>query len=236
MVLSAARNTSTFSRTVPKILQGSGLFAPDRGDDGHSRSIDCWVLAVHRRVEPRSGSQQALQALQQNLAGGNLTAAQTAFNTYQSLNQSQSGSAASGSASSASSNSQLSSDLSALGSALSSGNLSSAQQAFATVKSDLKTTLSQAVANAEVAAAQTVQWVDDLFSLSSTDTSPSTPTDPATAILNSAFGLNPSSNATNPTTSLLESEYGDSGSLASGDSTAASGSGPSSSTGVSLYA
>jgi hypothetical protein len=34
-----------------------------------------------------SASQQALQTLQQSLAAGNLSAAQTAFNTYQSLNQ-----------------------------------------------------------------------------------------------------------------------------------------------------
>ena len=99
-----------------------------------------------------SASQQAWQSLEQSLAQGNLTAAESAFKIYSQLNPAQTSS--SGSSSSAS---QLTTDMATLGSALSSGNLSSAQTAFATVESDLKSTPSQAVANAESAAAQTVQ-------------------------------------------------------------------------------
>ena len=81
-----------------------------------------------------SASQQAFQSLQQALASGNLSAAQTAFNKYQSLNANLAQANGSSSA-----NSQLTSDLNSLGTAISSGNLSSAQSAFATVQSDLKT-------------------------------------------------------------------------------------------------
>ena len=75
--------------------------------------------------------------------------------------------------------------------------------------------------------AQTVQWVDDLLSLSDTSSSSSSPVDPATAILDSAYGLNTSSNATNPTVALLESKYnaGDPGSDGSAQSSMAASSG-----------
>jgi hypothetical protein len=102
-------------------------------------------------------SQQALQTLTQSLASGNLTAAQSAFNTYQALNT------ASGSGSGSSSSSQSATDLTALGAALTAGNLTAAQSAFATVQSDLKNAPSQASANATAAVAQTVQWVDELL-------------------------------------------------------------------------
>jgi ribosomal protein S20 len=108
-----------------------------------------------------SASQQAWQSLQQNLASGNLTAAQTAFNTYNQLNQN----LWSASGSSSSSSSQLATDMKALGSAISSGDLSTAQSAFTTVQNDLKSTPSQAVTNAESAVNQTVQWMDDLLNL-----------------------------------------------------------------------
>ena len=153
-----------------------------------------------------SASQQAWQSLQQSLASGNLSAAQAAFNRYSQLNQSLS--TASGSTSSSSS--QLSTDMKALGSAIGSGDLSTAQSAFATVQNDLKSTPSQAVTNAESAVNQTVQWVDDLLNLSSSNSVPAAPVDPTTAILNSAYGLNSSSNSTDPTTSILNSAYGDS--------------------------
>ncbi len=118
-----------------------------------------------------SASQQAWQSLQQSLAQGNLSAAQSAFNAYSQLNPAQASS--SGTAHRLPRSSPPT--WPALGSALGSGNLSSAQSAFATVQNDLKSTPSQAVANAESAAAQTVQWVDDLLSLSdSSNSSPST--------------------------------------------------------------
>ncbi len=134
-----------------------------------------------------SASQQAFQALQQSLASGNLSAAQSAFNAYNQLNQSLT-SAASTSTSSSSGGSQLSTDMAALGSAIGSGDLPTAQTAFPTVQSDLKTTPSQSMTNAESAVAQTVAWVDDLLSLSSSNNSSAPPVDPTTAILNSAYG------------------------------------------------
>jgi len=109
-----------------------------------------------------SASQQAFKSLQQSLASGNLAAAQTAFNTYNPLDQSLTTSSSS-SSSSTSSNAQLSKDMAALGTAIGSGDLNTAQSAFATVQGDLKSAPSQAVANAETAVAQTVQWVDDLL-------------------------------------------------------------------------
>jgi hypothetical protein len=178
-----------------------------------------------------SGSQKAWQALQQSLAQGNLTAAQSAFNTYSQLNPAPASSSGSSSALS-----QLSTDMAALGSAISSGNLSMAQSAFATVQSDLKTAPSQAVTNAESAAAQTVQWVDDLLSLSgsSSSSSSASTTDPVTAMLDSAYGLNPYSGTTNPMVALLESKYGDGSSAstsgATNSSTAGAGTSGASST------
>ena len=168
-----------------------------------------------------SASQQAWQSLQKSLASGNLTAAQSAFIAYNQLNQSSSRASASGSSAS----SQLSTDMKALGSAIGSGDLSTAQSAFATVQNDLKTTPSQAVANAESAVAQTVQWVDDLLNLSDSGSSYAPPVDPTTAILDSAYGMNSSPNTTNPTVALLESKYGDgAGSTESASSSGASGS------------
>jgi hypothetical protein len=154
-----------------------------------------------------SGSQQAWQSLQQSLAQGNLSAAASAFKAYSQLNPAQA--SASGGGSSATS--QRSTDMAALGSAIGSGNLSTAQSAFATVQSDLESTPSQAIANAESAAAQTVQWVDDLLSFSNSSSStPSTSTaDPVSAMLASAYGLNSSTSTTNPMVALLESKYGD---------------------------
>jgi hypothetical protein len=188
-----------------------------------------------------SASQQALQALQQGLASGNLGAAQTAFNAYQALNQTSAGSSTSGSSSSSSSSSgtsQLATDLTTLGTALSSGDLSTAQSAFATVQSDLKATPSTAVVNAEAAAAQTVQWIDDLFSPATSDSSSST-TDPTTSILDGAFGINPSSLTLAPGIAQLEAQDGSSGTAAGGTAgsiaASATGSDPSLSS-VSLYA
>jgi len=171
-----------------------------------------------------SASQQAMQTLQQSLASGNLAAAQSAFNTYQQLNQSPSTASGSTSSSSAGTPSQLSTDMTALGSAIGSGDLSTAQSAFATVQSDLKATPSQAITNAESAVAQSVQWVEDLLTLSSSNNSSTTPADPTTSMLDSAYGINPSSTATNPTTAMLESQYGDGASATSANSSGSSAS------------
>jgi hypothetical protein len=155
-----------------------------------------------------SASQQAWQSLQQSLAEGNLTAAQSAFKTYNRLNPAPA--TTSSSTSSTSDPSQLTTDMTGLGSALSSGNLSTARSAFATVQGDLKTTPSQAIANAESAAAQTVQWIDDLLSLFNLtgSTAAQTTADPYTSMLASAYGLNYDSNTINPMVALLESKYG----------------------------
>jgi hypothetical protein len=157
-----------------------------------------------------SASQQALQALGQSLAAGNLSAAQSAFASYQGLNQSLANASGTGSGTAAGSASQLTTDLNTLGTALSGGDLTTARQAFATVQSDLKSAPSPAVTNAENAVAQTVGWVDDLLTLSGSSGAETTTVDPTTQILNSAYGLNPSSNSdtTDPTAALLESAYG----------------------------
>jgi len=104
-------------------------------------------------------SQKAFQSLQSSLAAGNLNAARDAYKTYNQLNQL---ATVNGSSSSA----QLAADMSVLGSALIAGNLAKARVAFAAVQSDLKTTPSQAMENASAAAARTVQWVNELLSLS----------------------------------------------------------------------
>jgi hypothetical protein len=148
------------------------------------------------------GAQQAWKSLEQNLAAGNLSAAVTAFDSYQqvSRNSTSSGSAASGS--------QLSSDMTALGSALSSGSLSDAQQAFTTVQNDLKSQPPIAVENAESAVAQTVDEVDALLDFPDAYSASSSATDPTTAILDSAYGLASTSAATDPDLALLEANYG----------------------------
>lgn len=146
-----------------------------------------------------NASQQAWQSLQQSLAAGNLTAAQTAFNTYQQLNQNLTGSSAS---------SQFAADMTALGKAISSGDTTSAQQAFATVQNDLKGAPSPAVQSAEAAVAQTVNEVDELLGFNSSSSSDTTTTDPTTSILDSAYGLSSSQTATDPDLALLEANYG----------------------------
>jgi hypothetical protein len=177
-------------------------------------------------------SQAAWQSLEQSLATGNLTAAQSAFNTYQQLNQNLSAAGGSNSAAASKGSSQLSTDMATLGSAIGSGDVSTAQQAFASVQSDLKTTPSQAMASATAAVAQTVQWVDDLLNLSSANSSTAAPVDPATAILDSAYGQKTQSSSTDPTTSILDSAY-DSGSTSS---SAGSGTGNASSAASALSA
>lgn len=126
--------------------------------------------------------QQTLQTLQNTLASGDLSGAQSAFQTLQSIFQN----SATASGSGGSSNSQLSTDLNSLGSALSAGNVSGAQSAFANVLSDLKTTaLPSQINEAAAQSVQSVQSIEDL--LSSLNASASSP-DPTASILQSLYG------------------------------------------------
>ena len=124
--------------------------------------------------------QQTLQTLQNTLTSGDLSAAQSAFQTLQSIFQNSA--TASGSSSN---NSQLSSDLSSLGSALSSGSVSNAQSAFASVLSDLKTTALPSQINEATAASQSVQNIEQLLSSLNSNASS---TDPTVSILQSVYG------------------------------------------------
>jgi hypothetical protein len=152
--------------------------------------------------------QKTLQPLQQSLASGNLSAAKSVFASEQNLNQD----VVSLSEDGLSSSSQLSTDLTTLGTALDSGDLATAQKAFATVKSDLKTSQSQALTTFEKSVTQTVSWVNDLFTSSTSSSSSSSltsdPIDAATSILETAYGLNSSSNKADPMVAFLESKYG----------------------------
>jgi hypothetical protein len=168
-----------------------------------------------------SASQKAFQSLQQSLTSGNLGQAQAAFTAYQQLNQVATP-APSGSSSTAAP-SQFSTDLTALGTAIGSGDLATAQSAFTTLQGDLKSAPPQAVTNAESAVAQTVSWVDDLLNLSSNNAAATTPVDPTTSMLDSAYGLTPSNaNTTDPATSILENAYGANGTGSSSSSSAPS--------------
>jgi hypothetical protein len=148
-------------------------------------------------------TQQAWQTLQQSLAAGNLTAAQSAFNSYQQLNQNLTNISGS-----SSSTAQLTTDMTALGTALSSGSLSTAQSAFATVQADMKSSPSQAMTNANAAMAQVEGWVNDLLDLSGTSSSSSSSSDPTSGLLQSAMSLPSSTASTDPATEALQSAYG----------------------------
>jgi hypothetical protein len=115
------------------------------------------------------------------LAAGDLTGAKSAFATYQQINQNLS------STTGATSGTQLSTDLSTLGSALNTGNLSSAQTAFATVQNDMKNSPSASLTNALQAESQAVQLVDGFLGSLAPSSSSSTP-DAASAALQSAYG------------------------------------------------
>ena len=131
-----------------------------------------------------STQQQALQALQNNLASGNLTGARSAFQSLQTVLQN----SATATGSTSSSNSQLTTDLTALGSALSTGNLSTAQSAFATVLGDLKNSASPAQINEASAASQSVQLIADLLSSLNSSSSSSSSLDPTSSLLQSVYG------------------------------------------------
>lgn|ERR1017187_5121174 len=128
--------------------------------------------------------QQALQALQNSLASGDLNGAQSAFLTVQKLNQS----LATASGGSASNSSALSTDLTTLGSALSSGNLSTAQSAFATVLSDLKNSNSPSQTNETATASQSTQLVAELLSTLNVSSSSSNNPDATTSVLEQVYG------------------------------------------------
>ncbi len=127
--------------------------------------------------------QQALQALQNSLTLGNLTAAQSAFQALQNTLQNSS----TGNGTTAASNSQLTSDLTAFGNALQSGDLATAQSALSTVLSDLQGTASAAQLNEASAASQSVQLVEELLSTLNETTSSSTALDQTTSILQSVY-------------------------------------------------
>jgi hypothetical protein len=142
-----------------------------------------------------SQTQQAWQTLQQSLATGNLSAAQTAFNSYQQLTKNLTNISGGSSAST-----QLTTDMTALGTALSAGTLSAAQ-------ADMKNTPSQAMANATAAMTQVEGWVHDLLDSANLSSS-STSSDPTSALLQSALSLDSSSSSTDPAAEALNSAYG----------------------------
>jgi hypothetical protein len=159
-------------------------------------------------------TQQAWQTVQQSLAAGNLSAAQTAFSSYQQLTQNLTNISGSSAA-----NTQLTTDMTALGTALSAGSLSAAQSAFATVQTDMKGAPSQSMANATAAMAQVESWVNDLLDSADPSSSSSTSSDPTTSLLQSALSPDSASSSTDPATEALDSAYGGTG---TGSSTPAS--------------
>jgi hypothetical protein len=102
---------------------------------------------------------QTLQTLQNTLSSGNLTGAQSAFQTLQTLFQNSATATGSG----LSNSSQLATDMVTLSTAMSAGDVSGAQSAFATVLGDLKTTALPAQVNEAAAAAQSVQLVQGIL-------------------------------------------------------------------------
>ena len=143
------------------------------------------VLSSSNSIE-----QQALQALQNTLASGDLNGAQSAFQTLQNLFQG----SATANGSTLSSNSQLTTDLNTLGSALQSGDLSTAQSAFATVLGDLQSTALPAQTNEATAASQSVQLVEELLGTVNTSAASASAFDQTNSILQSVYasqsGLN----------------------------------------------
>src|SRR5208282_2574751 len=107
-----------------------------------------------------------------------------AFQTVQNLNTSLETASGSG----PSSNPQLSTDLTALGSALSSGDLSTAQSAFATVRNDLQNSTSPSQTNETNVASQSVQLVQELLSTVNLNGSSSSSSESATSVLERVYG------------------------------------------------
>jgi hypothetical protein len=139
-------------------------------------SLSAYVLSSNDSEEQN----QALQNVQSSLSNGDLTGAQSAFSSLQTLFQS----AATASGSSLSS--QLADNLNALGSALSAGDLSTAQSAFTALQSYLKTS-SPALSNEAGAASQSVALVEELLSTVDASTASSGASDP-NSLLQSLYG------------------------------------------------
>jgi hypothetical protein len=128
--------------------------------------------------------QPALQALQNSLASGDLSSAQSAFQTLESVLQN----SATATGSSLSSNSQLSSDLTALETALGAGDLSTAQSAFATLLGYLGSSASPAQVNEATAATQSVELVQELLGTVNASSTADSSSDLTTSILESVYG------------------------------------------------
>jgi hypothetical protein len=129
--------------------------------------------------------QQAFQTLKNSLLAGDLTTADSAFQSVQQLFQN------SAAATGYSNYTQFFTDLSALGNAISSGNLVSAQAAFTTVQSDLQTGSSPTLALETGASSQSVQLVQELLgtvSNNSQDSASTTTADQTTSVLDAVYG------------------------------------------------
>jgi hypothetical protein len=176
-----------------------GLDKEQSGETMSISSISAAGLSEYVLSSGYSTQQQALRTLQNSLASGNLTSAQSAFQTLQSLFQN----SATSTGSTLSSNSQLSTDLTALGSALSSGDLSTAQSAFVTVLSDLKSSASAAQVNEATAASQSLQLVDGILGTLNSSAANSSTANSSTV----------SSSSVDNTASILQSVYGSNGGL-----------------------
>jgi nucleoside recognition membrane protein YjiH len=143
-------------------------------------SLGQYVLSTSNATQ----LQQTLQTLQNSLASGDLTGAQSVFQAVQTLYQN----SLNASGTSQSSTSQVSTDLAALGSALTSGDLTTAQSVFATVQADLKPSTSPSQITEAIAASQSLALVDELLSTLNQTTAASSITDNTNAILQSVYG------------------------------------------------
>lgn len=119
-----------------------------------------------------SQMQQAWKELAASLKSGDLSGAQSAFNTITQLQQkipSQFGNPPG--------NSQFSSDFQALGNALNSGNLSDAQQAFAALQNDMKSAAPPAAVGSTTSSStdsEIIQLLQELESSSGNSSSTNT--------------------------------------------------------------
>jgi hypothetical protein len=118
-----------------------------------------------------------------------LSGSQSAFQTLQTLYQN----SATAGGTNLSSSSQLSTDLTALGTALTSGDLSTAQSAFATLQSDLKTSPSPSQTNETTAASQSLQLVQEVLGTLNSSTASSS-ANSTSALLDSVYGSGSSLN------------------------------------------
>jgi hypothetical protein len=126
--------------------------------------------------------QTVLQALRSSLGSGDVSAAQSAFQSLLGVNQN----LADASGSTLSSSSQLGSDLTLLGSALGTGDLAAAKSAFASVQTDLKAGVAPAQAEEANAASQAQQLVQQL--LGSVEGGSPTTQDATSSVLERVYG------------------------------------------------